>query len=75
MQILKEKNREIFKIIKNQYYAENLSISSNYVCNILGGYKCTDIIAKGLISVRFNIAMNDEKMPKLLKEYFYEVEE
>ena len=72
MKILKQNKKDFFKMIRNQYYAEKLSISANYISNIYGGYGCSELIAKGLISVRYKIPINDEKMPELLDEYFYE---
>ena len=46
MKILKENKKDFFKMIRNQYYAEKLSISANYISNIYGGYGCSELIAK-----------------------------
>lgn len=54
----------------NIYLAKQLGLTANYVGMILGGYKCTTLIAKALISMKEKINIDDDDMEELLKYYF-----
>lgn len=55
----------------NRYYAEILGITPEYVCNILGGkLPVKTTIAKGMISIAYNIPLDDYNMEQLLEKHF-----
>ena len=57
----------------NVYLSEQLGITPTYIGNILKGYKCTSLMAKSFISIREQIAINDERMGNFLNYYFNEI--
>lgn len=66
--------KELAEIIKdgrtNIYLSKQLGLTANYVGMILGGYKCTYLLAKSLISIKEKISIDDDRMEKLLDYYF-----
>lgn len=70
---LKKDKNKILKKIRNTYYAEVLGRSTVHICQTLAGYACSTLTAKGMLSIYFKIAMDDEQMNKILVEFFDEV--
>jgi hypothetical protein len=66
--------KELVETLKNGrtnvYLCKQLGITPTYIGNILNGYKCTYLTAKSLISIKENIAINDDRMEELLNYYF-----
>ena len=55
----------------SRYIAKILDVTESYISMIFNNkIKCTKIIAMGIISIRYNIALDNEDMEKLLKKYF-----
>lgn len=64
------------KKYKNIYYKEILGLSITFISSILNGKKsCSEIIAKGIISMCFGISIADERIPLLLEKYFIKTKE
>lgn len=60
--------------IVNNFYAETLGITPQYVSNVLTGkLAARETIAKGILSVAYNIPLTDEKMNELLEKHFIKV--
>lgn len=54
-----------------RYIAKELGITEGFVSNIFRGKKkCSLIIAKGIISIRYNIPMDDNKIEIFLFDFF-----
>lgn len=54
-----------------KYIAEMLGITQQYVSLLFSNKRsCTKILAKNLIGLRFNLAINDIRMEELLEKYF-----
>lgn len=71
---MKKEKINLFKKIRNTFYAETLDKSTVYTCQVLNGFKCTTLIAKGILSIYYNISIADEQMNKLLEEHFTKVD-
>lgn len=61
--------------MKTSYIAEILGMNLAYISTILNGKKCSEIVAKGILSIYFNIAINDEQMNELIAKYFIKIED
>lgn len=66
---------EILRGMKNTYYAEKLGKTPVYISYVLNGKKCSEIVAKGILSVYFNVGLNDIKIQELLDKFFIKEEE
>lgn len=54
-----------------RYIAEILDVTESYISMIFNNKtKCTKIIAMGLISIRYNISLDNVEMKELLQRYF-----
>lgn len=54
-----------------RYIAEILDVTESYISMIFNNKtKCTKIIAMGLISIRYNISLDNAEMEELLQRYF-----
>lgn len=72
---IKDQNSEVIKIYKTGYYKRNTGANLSYLSSILNGNSnCTELLAKAILSIRFNISFTDEKMQELLEKYFEEEE-
>lgn len=68
---IKIENNERLTLFKNKYYAEVLGISPEYVSKILTGtFAAKANIVKGIISIAYNIPLNDYNMNELLEKHF-----
>lgn len=72
MYVIKPENKkELINGRKLTYLAKELGLTTAYLCSILmGRYKTSEITARGLISIREQIPINDLNMSKLVKYYF-----
>ena len=67
---------KIVKKYRTKYYKDVLGLNYAFVSSILNGNKnCSEIIAKGILSIGFEISLSDEKIPKLLEKYFIKTKE
>ena len=58
-------------LFPNKYYAEMLGLTPDYISSIKGGrLSVKTSIAKGIISLAYNISLNDYKMEELLEAHF-----
>ena len=70
--IKQEKIPEI-KEYRTSLYSEKTGLNANYLSSILNAtMNCSEIIAKAVLSVKFNISLYDVRLNDLLKEYFEE---
>ena len=54
-----------------RYIAEILDVTESYISMIFNNKsKCTKIVAMGLISIRYNISLDNAEMEELLQRYF-----
>lgn len=54
-----------------RYIAEILDVTESYISMIFNNKtKCTKIVAMGLISIRYNISLDNAEMKELLQRYF-----
>lgn len=72
---INEKEAEILRGMKNEYYSIKLNITPQYLSGIFNGAKCSGLLAKGIISVYFNISLNDPRMDELIEKYFTKIQE
>lgn len=57
--------------LPNKYYAEILGITPEYVsCIKCGKFAVKTPIAKGLLSIAYNVPLTDYKMDELLEKHF-----
>lgn len=61
--------------MKTSYISEVLGMNLAYISTILNGKKCSQIVAKGILSIYFNIAINDKQMNELIAKYFIKIED
>ncbi len=67
---------KIAKKYKTKYYKEILGINYGFTSSIINGNKnCSEIIAKGLLSICFEIPLTHEEIPLLLNKYFIKTKE
>lgn len=70
---IKESKKEEIKEYRTNYYVEKTGLTQPYVSGIVNGtQKCTEIIAKALLSVKFDISFYDTRLNELVKKYFEE---
>lgn len=70
---LKEEKKEEMKNYRTNLYVEKIGIAQPYLSSIINGTQsCSEIIAKAMLSVRYNISFYDIRLNELLKEYFKE---
>lgn len=73
MYLIRKEKKEQLKRIRTKCYAERTGFTPNYISAVLNGnLRCTEPGAKAILSVSFDISLNNELMEKLLKEYFKE---
>ena len=75
MYIIGEEFANMIKKMKTSYIAEELGMNLAYISSILNGKKCSKIVAKGILSIYFNIAINYDSMNELLEKYFIKVQD
>lgn len=64
------------KKYRTKYYKEILGLNYGFVSSILNGNRnCSELTAKGIISICFNISLSNEKIPLLLEKYFVKTKE
>lgn len=67
---------KIVKKYRTKYYKDVLGLNYAFVSSILNGNKnCSEIIAKGILSICFEISLSDERIPELLEKYFIKTKE
>lgn len=60
--------------ITGTYYAERLEITPQYLSNVLNGKLPVKApIAKGIISISYNISIDDYRMEELLNRHFKKI--
>lgn len=68
---IKKENTGRLSLFKNKYYAEVLGITPEYVSKIMTGTFATkEVIARGIISIAYNITFDDYNMKELLEKHF-----
>lgn len=71
-----EEFTKIVKKYRTKYYKDILGLNYGFVSSILNGNRnCSEIIAKGIISICFEIPLTDEKIPELLEKNFIKTKE
>ena len=71
MHRLKEEYFDFFKEIRTSTYANYIGCDANFVSSIVNGNKsCSEMLAKCILSVRFDISLKDENMSVYLEKYF-----
>ncbi len=64
------------KKYRTKYYKEILGLNYGFVSSILNGNRnCSELTAKGIISICFGIPLSHEKVPLLLNKYFIKTKE
>ena len=62
------------QMVTNKYYADILGITEPYVSNVTTGkLPVKETIAKGMISIAYNITLDDKDMNELLERHFTKV--
>lgn len=61
--------------LKTSYISENIGMSLAYVSSILNGKQCSEIVARALLSLYFDIAINDEQMNGLIEKKFTKIKD
>lgn len=73
MVLLKEDKTFNLQKIKIKIYCEKTGLSRPFVSGVINRrFKCTENVARSLLSVAFDISFNGEEMENKLKEYFEE---
>lgn len=71
MYIINEENVKDLKGIKYGYYSEMLDTTQQHLCAIFNGkLTCSGLLAKGIISVFYNISLKDDRIEEYMKKYF-----
>lgn len=71
MYLLKKEFLNLFKEIRTSVYTNYLGCDQTFISSILNGNKiCSEVIAKALISVKFDITFKSPDMETYLKQYF-----
>ena len=71
-----EEFSKMVKKYRTRYYKEILGLNYAYMSTILNGSRnCSEIVAKGIISICFGIPLSHEKIPLLLNKYFIKTKE
>lgn len=73
MYLIKEEKIKDIKKYRTSFYKEKTGLALSYVSGAINRkIKCSEITAKAILSVCFDISFYNEQMDKLLKEYFKE---
>lgn len=73
---LKQDKKEFILKISQTQYAKELGVTTPYLCRVMGGViNCKKVIAKGILSIRFQKSMDSVELEELLDEYFSKEEE
>lgn len=68
---LKEESMENFKMIRTSVYSDTIGCDMAFLSSILNRNKeCSEMIAKSIISVRYDIGFTEIHTLKLLEKYF-----
>lgn len=68
---LKEEYCNFFKEIRAIIYANYNGCNADYMSSILSGSRtCSELTAKSIISIKFDISIKNENMNKYLEKYF-----
>lgn len=69
---LKQSSIDEFKLIRAVGYASLIGINDTFVSSILNANKpCSEMLARSMISVRFNISLQEtDKINELLEKHF-----
>lgn len=70
-----ENTVNILRGMKNEYYSARLNITPQYLSGVFNGAKCSGLLAKGILSVYFNISFNDSRIDEFLEKYFIKIKE
>lgn len=71
-----EEFTKIVKKYRTKYYKDILGLNYGFVSSILNGNRnCSEIIAKGILSICFDLVLTDPIMPELLEKYFIKTKE
>lgn len=71
-----EEFREMTRKYRASYYAKRLGITGPHLSNILNGnINCSGIIARGVLSLYFDILLSDNRIEELLEKYFTKTKE
>lgn len=71
---IKLEEAEKINKITGVYYTEILGISGPYISNVLNGkVAAKEPTVKGILSIVYNIAIDDDKMQELLEKHFTKV--
>lgn len=71
MYSLREKYLEFFKEIRTRSYTIYTGCDKGFISSVINGNKrCSEVIAKALISIRCDISFKNENMDEYLEKYF-----
>ena len=70
---IREGMKEIFKEFKVKYYSENTGLTTVYLSQVLNGMAAREVTVRVLIGIRFEMRINDERMPEMIEKYFKKV--
>lgn len=70
---IKEERIPEMKEYRTKLYSEKTGLNANYLSSILNATMgCSEIIARAILSVKFNISFYDTRLNELVKKYFEE---
>lgn len=68
--------KEMAKKYRVSYYSNKLGITAAHLSNALNGnINCSNIIARGVLSLYFDILLSDNRIEELLEKYFTKTKE
>lgn len=69
---IRQDKKEFLLRIPQTYYAKELGLTTTHFCRVMGGINCSKMIAKGMLSIRFQKPIDSLEIEQLLEEYFEE---
>lgn len=67
--IRQERKQELLKY-KQKYYAEKIGVIQSHISKVMTKGKCTEMLAKCIVSICHQIAIDDVRMEELIEYYF-----
>lgn len=72
---IRQDKKDFLLKIPQTYYAKELGLTTTHFCRVMGGINCSQMIAKGMLSIRFQKPIDSLEIKQLLEEYFAKEEE
>lgn len=69
---IRQDKKEFLLKIPQAYYAKELGLTAPHFCRVMGGMNCSKMIAKSMLSIRFQKPIDSLEIEQLLEEYFEE---